>query len=133
MVTRTAQDLLDRARGQLERLTPQQAWASLADDGALLVDIRCGELRSEDGVVPGSLHAPFSVLYWRADPSSGHDDPRISRGDRRLILLCAHGYSSSLAAATLQELGHAGATDVIGGFEAWREAGLPIAKGPAAT
>ena len=73
---------------------------------------------------------PLSVLYWRLDPASGHDDPRLSDPARQVILVCAHGYSSSLAAATLRELGFARATDVIGGFEAWAAAGLPVEPWP---
>lgn len=69
---------------------------------------------------------PLSVLFWRLDPSSGYDDPALSDLTRRVILVCAHGYSSSLAAATLSDLGFAGAGDVIGGFEAWAAAGLPV-------
>jgi rhodanese-related sulfurtransferase len=67
------------------------------------------------------------VLFWRLDPSSGHDDPALSDLTRPVVLVCAHGYSSSLAAATLLDLGFATVGDVIGGFEAWAAAGLPIA------
>ena len=69
---------------------------------------------------------PWSVLYWRLDPASGADDPRLSDPAAWIILLCAHGYSSSLAAAALRELGFDRATDVVGGFEAWAAAGLPV-------
>jgi rhodanese-related sulfurtransferase len=122
---RTIDELLTRARAGLDRLEPAAALAAVAD-GALLVDTRCAELRRADGVVPGSVHVPLSVLYWRLDPASGYDDPALSDVERQVILLCAHGYSSSLAAATLRELGFARATDVVGGFEAWQAAGLPI-------
>jgi rhodanese-related sulfurtransferase len=126
MTNLTAEALLQRARTSLDRLSPAQAWDALQVDSITLVDTRCAELRSSTGVIPGSVHAPLSVLYWRADPSSPHDDPRISHSGRRLVLLCADGYSSSIAAATLQELGHVAATDVDGGFSAWRAAGLPV-------
>ena len=75
------------------------------------------------GIIPGSVHVPLSVLEWRADPSSAFANPHLA--GRTLILVCAHGYSSSLAAARLADLG-VEAGDVDGGFEAWREAGLPI-------
>jgi len=100
-------------------------------DGALLVDTRCGDGRRATGMIPGSVHVPLSVLFWRLDPSSGYDDPALSDLTRPVILICAHGYSSSLAAATLLELGFASVGDVIGGFEAWSAAGLPVtAEGP---
>ena len=117
--------LLDAARARIERLDPEAAQAALAS-GALLIDTRCAELRVESGVIPGSVHVPLSVLYWRMDPTSGHADPTLTDSDRQVILICAHGYSSSLAAATLLDLGYLRATDVIGGFEAWHQAGQPI-------
>ena len=122
---RTIGDLLETARQRIDRLTPEQARLEM-DAGAVLIDTRCQELREETGVVPGSRHVPLSVLYWRLDPTSGHDDPAIADPARRVILLCAHGYSSSLAAATLRDLGFEHATDVAGGFEAWAAAGLPV-------
>lgn len=120
----TVGGLLASARARIERLEPAAAQAALAG-GALLIDTRCAELRRESGVIPGSIHVPLSVLYWRMDPTSGHDDPALTDPDRQVILVCAHGYSSSLAAATLLDLGYPRATDVIGGFEAWLRAGLP--------
>jgi rhodanese-related sulfurtransferase len=120
--------LLDAARARLERLEPTVAQAAL-EDGALLIDTRCTELRRDTGVIPGSVHVPLSVLFWRLDRSSESADPRLADPDRRVVLNCAHGYSSSLAAATLQDLGCARATDVIGGFEAWVAAGLPVIPG----
>ena len=92
--------LLEAARARLERLEPAAAEVAVAG-GALLIDTRCAELREETGVVPGSVHVPLSVLYWRMDPTSGHHDPALTNPDRQVILICAHGYSSSLAAATL--------------------------------
>lgn len=123
---RTVNDLLEDARARLDRLEPADARRAVLDDDGVLIDTRCSELRRETGVVPGSIHVPLSVLYWRLDPASGHDDPRLSDPAARLILLCAHGYSSSVAAATLHDLGFDRATDVVGGFEAWAAAGLPV-------
>ena len=117
--------LLEAARARLERLNPQAALRAQAD-GALLVDTRCDELRREEGVIPGSVHLPLSVLYWRLDPTSGSADPRFTDPERQIVLCCAHGYSSSMAAATLHELGFDRATDIVGGFEAWAAAGLPV-------
>jgi rhodanese-related sulfurtransferase len=122
---RSVNDLVAAARARIVRLEPSAA-RSAANDGAILIDTRCVEQRRETGVIPGSVHVPLSVLYWRLDPASGFDDPRLADPERQVILVCAHGYSSSLAAATLQDLGFARATDIDGGFEAWRAAGLPI-------
>jgi len=121
----TIDDLLAAARARIERLAPEDAYRAMSD-GALLLDTRCGEDRQEAGTIPGSVHVPLSVLFWRLDPSSGYDDPTLSNLARPVILICAHGYSSSLAAATLRDLGFASVADVIGGFEAWAVAGLPV-------
>jgi rhodanese-related sulfurtransferase len=123
---RTISDLLEAARAGLDRLDPGAAYRAMVDDGAILIDTRCAELRRESGRIPGSIHIPLSVLYWRLDPTSGYDDRRVSDPAHQVILVCAHGYSSSLAAATLRDLGFSRATDVVGGFEAWAAAGLPI-------
>ena len=125
MGTGTIADLLELARSRLDRVDPAAA-SQEADAGALIIDTRCAEARSERGVIPGSVHVPLSVLYWRLDPTSGHDDKRLSDRARRVILVCADGYSSSLAAATLRDLGFSRATDMIGGFNGWVAAGLPV-------
>lgn len=122
---RTIDELLAEARARLDRLEPAAALAAQGE-GALLVDLRCADQRRESGVVPGSVHVPLSVLYWRLDPASGFDDPRLSDLARHVVLLCADGYSSSIAAATLQDLGFQRATDVIGGVTGWHAAGLPL-------
>jgi rhodanese-related sulfurtransferase len=121
----TIDSLLADARRRIERLPPDAALRAMAD-GALLVDTRCGDDRRATGAIPGSVHVPLSVLFWRLDPSSGYDDLALSDLARPVILICAHGYSSSLAAATLRDLGFASVADVIGGFEAWSAAGLPV-------
>ncbi len=123
----TIGSLLQSARARLERLQPVEAQQATTS-GALLVDIRCADLRRETGAIPGSVHVPLSVLYWRLDPSSGHSDPALADRERQIVLVCAHGYSSSLAASTLKDLGFARATDVIGGMEAWVAAGLPVER-----
>jgi rhodanese-related sulfurtransferase len=121
----TIDGLLADARSRIERLLPEAAYRAMTE-GALLVDTRCGDDRREIGAIPGSVHVPLSVLFWRLDPSSGYDDPALSDLARPVILICAHGYSSSLAAATLRDLGFVSVADVIGGFEAWSAAGLPV-------
>ena len=117
--------MLEAARARLGRLDPDAAHGALLE-GALLIDTRSQDLRRATGVIPGSVHVPLSVLYWRLDPSSESRNPDLSDLERQVVLICAHGYSSSLAAATLQQLGFRKATDVAGGFEAWASAGLPV-------
>jgi MFS family permease len=122
---RTAAELVTDARRRIApRFEPEQAWLALGD--AALVDLRSQEERRRNGVVPGSIHIPRSVLEWRADPDSGYSNPYLGGLERVLILFCADGYSSSLAAASLRELGCAKATDLVGGFTAWKAAGLPV-------
>lgn len=118
-------EVLAAARARLHRLTPAEAAAAVRA-GATLVDTRDGDVRSRDGRIPGSVHVPLSVLEWRVDPTSGHQSPELAGREDRLILICHEGYSSSLAAVRLHDLGFANATDVAGGFVAWAAAGLPI-------
>jgi rhodanese-related sulfurtransferase len=127
---RTLPQLLEAAAKRIVRLEPREAFAAV-EDGALLVDIRSDTDRARDGIVPGSLHIPRTVLEWRLDPDSEWRNPHVGGLDRRIVLLCDHGWSSVLAAATLVELGFAGAGDVVGGFAAWRDAGLPTVRAPA--
>jgi rhodanese-related sulfurtransferase len=97
--------VLAEARARIRRYTPAEA---RADRGLLLVDTRSGDELERDGVIPDALHVPLSILPWRTDDLAG----------RRVCLVCRHGYSSSLAAALLVELG-VDAGDLIGGYEAW--------------
>jgi rhodanese-related sulfurtransferase len=124
---RTLEDLLREARARIERLEPAEALAA-AEEGALIVDTRADRSR---GAVPGSLHVPLSVLQWRVDPASRWRNPHVGGLDLHLILICEQGESSSLAAASLLDLGFTHVGDVVGGFEAWEAAGLPIADAPA--
>ena len=119
--------LLELARGRIERLSPAAAWNVVQSGAALLVDIRSLEARTRDGVVPGSVHVPRTVLEWRLDPESPWRNPHAAGAGRRVVVLCDHGCSSSLAAASLVDLGYEDAADVDGGIEAWRQAGLPLA------
>jgi rhodanese-related sulfurtransferase len=118
-------ELLEESRRKLERLTPRDAFDAVAD-GALLIDIRSEAQRAGDGTVPGSSFVPRNVLEWRIDPSSPWRDPELARADAVIILMCDEGYASSLAAAVLQTLGVGRATDLVGGFQAWSAAGLPV-------
>ena len=133
MTRTTIADLLRQARTRLNRLPPEEALAAQRAS-ALLVDTRSAAERERAGVIPGSLHVPLSVLPWRLDPDSdpSYRSPHVGGLDRQIVLVCAHGYSTSLAAAMLQDLGFTNATDLVGGFEAWREAGLPVVDAPLA-
>lgn len=122
---KTVDDLLTEARAILERVSAQQARDEL-EQGAILVDVRTSEQRAEYGEIPGAIPIGLNVLEWRLDPSSGWRNPAATDHDIRVIVFCQEGFSSSLAAARLQSLGLHRATDVIGGFEAWRDAGLPV-------
>lgn len=130
MTRTTIAAILEAARARLDRLGPEEAAAALRA-GALLIDIRSELQRSRDGVVAGAVHHPRNVLEWRADPDSPYRDPAIT-GDleRKVIVMCDEGYQSSLVAATLQDLGFDHATDLDGGFQAWRAAGLPVEPAP---
>ena len=123
----TIDELLDRARRQLERVEPERAAAELAQ-GALLVDIRPADQREDGGAILGATVIDRNVLEWRLDPASPWRIDAVTDTEIRVIVVCNEGFSSSLAAATLKELGLLNATDVIGGFQAWRAAGLPTTK-----
>jgi rhodanese-related sulfurtransferase len=125
---RTVDDLLGEARARLVRLTPAEAFAAMAA-GALLVDVRGDDQIRDDGSIPGAIRIPRNVLEWRADPSCVACDARLASLDAVIIIVCQQGYQSSLAASNLHDLGFTRATDLAGGFEAWRAAGLPIEKG----
>ena len=123
----TIDEALASARRRLTRLTAEQANAEHAT-GALLVDTRTESQRRAQGDIPGAIVIDRTVLEWRLDPTSASRIAEATDHRVRVMVLCAQGYSSSLAAASLQDLGLVNATDVIGGFEAWQAAGLPITK-----
>ena len=120
---RTIDQVLAEARTRLDRLTPRQALRAVAA-GAALVDIRPAAQRIAEGEIPGALIVERNVLEWRFDPASAARLPQASY-DLQVIIVCSEGYTSSLAAAALQDLGVRRATDLEGGFLAWQAAGLP--------
>ena len=124
----TIDELLANARQRFIRVEAAQAAAELAQ-GALLVDTRPADQRAEGGEIPGATAIDRNVLEWRLDPASPSRIAAATGHDIRVIVICNEGYSSSLVAATLQDLGLVNATDVIGGFQAWRAAGLPTIRG----
>ncbi|GGC43289.1 rhodanese-like domain-containing protein [Brevibacterium sediminis] len=116
--------LLDRARAEIDRLTPHAAFIE-QQQGAIIVDVRTEVHRESAPSIPGSLAIDLTVLPWRLDPGFDWRIPEADRTDRRWILICRHGYSSSLAAWNLRQMGLTSTADVIGGFEAWQAAHLP--------
>jgi rhodanese-related sulfurtransferase len=120
-------DLLAEARSGLVRLGPARA-AQAVRSGAILVDIRPEWQRRADGEIPGALVIERNHLEWRCDPSSPSRVPEATGHHVAWIICCNEGYSSSLAAASLRALGLHNATDLAGGFQAWRAAGLPVTK-----
>ena len=124
----SVEEMLAAARARLTRVEPADALAAARAGRAVIVDIRSDSQRAADGVIPVAAFVARNVLEWRLDPESPWRDPALARADRQVIVMCNEGYQSSLAAATLQDLGHADATDLAGGFQAWREAGLPVER-----
>ena len=125
--SRTIDQVLAEARERLDRAAPREA-ARAAAAGALLVDIRPAAQRAAEGEIPGALIVERNVLEWRFDPASSARLPQAGY-DLQVIVVCSEGYTSSLAAAALQDLGVSRATDLDGGFVAWRDAGLPVLPG----
>lgn len=124
---RTIDDVLADARAGLDRLAPPDAWEAVRR-GALLVDIRPAAQRAAEGEVPQAVVIERNVLEWRLDPASNHRIPAATGYDLQVVVLCSEGYTSSLAAAALADLGLHRATDVVGGFHAWVAAGLPATR-----
>ena len=124
---RSVDEILAAARARLARLTPQEAYAACTA-GATLIDIRPAAQRAATGEVPGSVVIERNHLEWRLDPASGARLPWVTGYDLRPIVICMEGYTSSLAAAALQDLGLVLATDVAGGYQAWQAGGLPTAR-----
>ncbi|MET9438154.1 rhodanese-like domain-containing protein [Streptomyces sp. NPDC006551] len=119
-------ELLERVRSGLDRIEARAAYEAYEAGEALLVDTRYAALRERDGLIPGALVVERNELEWRLDPLGSHRVPQAKNHDLRVVVLCDEGYASSLAAASLRRLGLHRATDVIGGFQAWKAAGLPV-------
>ncbi|WP_187282807.1 rhodanese-like domain-containing protein [Streptomyces sp. MS191] len=119
-------ELLERVRSGLDRIEAREAHQAYEAGDALLVDTRYAALRERDGLIPGALVVERNELEWRLDPLGSHRAPEADRHDLRVVVFCNEGYASSLAAASLRQLGLHRATDVIGGFQAWKAAGLPV-------
>ena len=124
-MTRTIDQVLEESRARLHRLDPAGA-LDAQRDGAVLVDIRPVAQRLASGQIPGAVVVERNVLEWRFDPTSDARLPIADRHDLPVVVYCEEGYTSSLAAAALQDLGLFRATDLAGGISAWRAAGLPV-------
>jgi rhodanese-related sulfurtransferase len=122
----TVAQLLEEARDGLPRVSAHEAYVAVGA-GAALIDIRGEAQRLADGEIACATPIARNVLEWRLDPASPHRNPELARRDRVVIVICHEGYQSSLAAATLRRFG-LDARDVIGGFQAWRDAGLPVER-----
>lgn len=123
----TVEEMLGAARARLRRVGPPEC-AAMMRRGGLLVDIRPQAQRQAEGEVPGALVVERNVLEWRFDPASPARLPQAAY-DREVVIMCSEGYTSSLAAASLQDLGLHRATDMEGGFHAWQAGGLPTCRG----
>jgi len=122
---RTSAEMVAAAKQQVENLGPEQVAAELRDGDPLLVDVREPEERAASGVIPGAVHAPRGMLEFYADPASPYHRPELSP-ERRVILHCAAGGRSALAAVTLAQLGYTNVAHLDGGIRAWAEHGLPV-------
>jgi rhodanese-related sulfurtransferase len=119
-------ELLERVRAGYARVEAEEAFDAARAGEALLVDIRYAALRERDGLIPGALVVERNELEWRLDPRGSHRLTEATSHDVRAIVICNEGYASSLAAASLHQLGLHRATDLVGGFQAWKAAGLPV-------
>jgi rhodanese-related sulfurtransferase len=120
------EQMLSAARTRLRRLSPDEVYETVTMTEAILVDIRPESQRAIEGSITGALIVERNVLEWRFDPASSTRLPVMTDHNIHVIVFCSEGYSSSLAAASLQDLGLSRATDMVGGFQAWRAMGLPI-------
>jgi rhodanese-related sulfurtransferase len=125
-VNRSVDQLLDYVRSRYERMSPQEAFEAQRA-GAILVDTRCYEQRRDHGLIPGAVLMERNVMEWRLDPRSDAHETWAGGHDARIIVVCQQGFGSSLAVRSLLDMGLERATDLVGGFEAWRDAGLPVA------
>ncbi|MER5468506.1 rhodanese-like domain-containing protein [Streptomyces sp. NPDC002685] len=118
--------LLEQVRAGLDRVEAEEAFEAVRAGEALLVDTRYAALRERDGLIPGALVVERNELEWRLDPTGSHRVTEATSHDLRVVVFCNEGYASSLAAASLRRLGLHRATDLVGGFQAWKQAGLPV-------
>jgi rhodanese-related sulfurtransferase len=127
---RSARTLVEEALAVVRTLSVAEALALHGNDGVLFVDLREAAELARAGTIPAALHTPRGVLEFRADPSSEWHQPVFSQPGTRVLLFCAVGWRSALAARVLQEMGLPDVSHLGGGFEAWQAAGGPVAPVP---
>ncbi len=118
-MSQSAELLVEVARRRIVRTAPKDL-AAVMEAGGLVVDIRPAAQRAAEGELPGALVVERNVLEWRLDPNGPHRRPEVTGFHQRVVVVCSEGYASSLAADSLRALGYARATDLIGGYQAWR-------------
>lgn len=128
MAQKSASDLVKEAKSRIENLTAEQVQEELSSGNACLIDIRESEELIQNGTIEGSVHAPRGMLEFYADPALPYHKPAFTR-EKRLILQCASGGRSALAAITLLEMGYDNVAHLDGGIKAWKDAGLPVKIG----
>jgi rhodanese-related sulfurtransferase len=114
----SADDLVSDARSRIERVGPADL-DGLVERGALIVDIRPGAQRAQEGELPGAVVIERNVLEWRLDPTGDHRIPEATGYERPVVVVCSEGFASSLAADSLRALGYRRAADLAGGYQAW--------------
>ena len=124
MPHRSAMDMVKEAKGKIDNLTPEQVRKEVSENNATLIDIREGEELKQNGKIPGSVHASRGMLEFYADPTLPYHKPEFDK-NKKIILHCASGGRSALAASTLKEMGYENVSHLEGGMKAWKEAGLP--------
>jgi rhodanese-related sulfurtransferase len=126
-VAKTVDDLLSEVRNRYERVLPEQA-SEEQSAGAIIVDTRSYEQRRDHGLIPGAVIMERNVMEWRLDPASDAHEAWVEGHNTRIVVMCQQGFGSSLAVRSLLDMGLTRVTDMIGGFEAWRDADLPIVQ-----
>lgn len=124
--SRGSEAYLEHIRSGWQRMSAREAYEAQQAGTAILIDTRTSEQRAVHGNIPGAIVIDRTVLEWRLDPSFGWRIPEATSWDTRYVVVCRHGFSSSVAAWSLQQIGLSNATDIEGGFAAWVEAGLPV-------
>jgi rhodanese-related sulfurtransferase len=127
MPVKSALEMAGQAKKEIENLSPQQVQSELAKGGVTLIDLRESEELQQTGKIAGSVHAPRGMLEFYADPSLPYHKPEFDPG-KRLILHCASGNRSALAAHTLKQMGYENVAHLDGGFKGWKDAGMPVAE-----
>lgn len=127
METKSATDLVNEAKQQIDNLTPTQVKEELEKGNTILIDIRESEELKQNGKIPNSVHAPRGMLEFYADPSLPYYKPEFNKNNK-IILHCASGGRSALAATTLKQMGYENVAHLDGGFKAWKEAEMSVSE-----